>query len=930
MREGNAISTLERKRGTISTLEVDTTAQSQVFISHHTNSSMIGNIISKLENVSTDVNLYDVIYPCIEYTSSQTEHEDFIERESSRPIGASRKIRMVFAIANNYEADLIIVANQEFVSFQDVLHAYKFIIGESSELLLNNNKKYKYASYRHPNWGIPVWDNKTVFSHSYKFNISDLNSKYNSNIIASALLITLAKYGSRNCNILIEENDFETKKIRTGTFEDGKSINISDEIVNNDDLLTDFDAGIIINDLTDINCKYSPCLTSLFPVTICVTTNNNALQSINVSASEKFVHPVVLEQFVDLFNVHLKYITENVDFSVTDLLSMSITEELHENSISQKINQIPRENSNFDLLETLNSVARSYPNQLAVSDSNNSITYSELNRRSDFIAKKLLSHGINEGVNVVVSLDQTVELILVLVSIVKAGGTYIPVDPNYPIERISFVIDDSSATFVITDLPEVHSMNNINVISSTNLFNDDNNMSLESISLPIHAPSNAYVIYTSGTSGQPKGVLVSSKNIVSLVDATKHEFKLTEKDVWTMFHSASFDFSIWEMWGCLLTGAHLVVVPRQTARSPYDFYDLMIKKNVTILNQTPSAFYALQKVDAEQKSASLSSLRLVIFGGEALDTYKISNWLKRYPVGCCRLVNMYGITETTVHVTYRNILHKDPEFLSKSVGVALPGWEISIRDTSGVPCLYGIEGEIWVGGVGLSNGYLNREKLTNERFVIDPKDGQRWYRSGDLGRMRPDGSIDYLGRIDNQVKLRGFRIELDEIRSVIQKAPYVNDVAIVLHDGDDVQSSQKQIIAFIESFEQVNPDKIRKYLKSKVPEYMIPARIINVNEIPITINGKVDYKSLMLKANNPEQEFPGEANNSKDSYLSIWRKVLGHAIEPEDNFFESGGNSLLAVELLSALKKEVNDSLTLRDIYINSSPKALEEFLSKK
>ncbi|PFZ10492.1 hypothetical protein COL60_10325 [Bacillus pseudomycoides] len=914
-----------RERDAISTLEIDTTEKSQVLISHHTDSSIIKLIASNLEKISGDTELCNYIYSCTEYTSSQVGHMDLINRESSRPIGYTKKIRVVFAVLSSHEASLLIVANKEFVTFQDIAYLYDYILGKNLNLMINKATNEKNISYKSPSWGVPTWNNSSSFSQSNSFTIGNLDANYTLDEIANALLLTLGKYGSKNSSILIEENNLTEQKFRQGSLDDKMNLNISDELPTNDESSLSFDAGIVATDTANSDYQYIPYLTTPFPISAYITTYNGVAQTINISASERFIHLTVLQQFVDLFSSQLQYSLKD-DNSLNPLLIRDVYEK-HNLKKSYKSDV---ESNALNLLETLSGVVREFPDQIAVSDENCEITYSELDKKSDFIAKKLIAYGIKEGVKVVVSLDQTANLITTLISVVKAGGTYIPVDPNYPIERISFVINDSSAEFMITDLPDFLDMPNITVISSNDLINK-NDGSLEAVRLSNFAPTNAYVIYTSGTSGQPKGVLVPSQNIVSLITATKEEFKLSHRDVWTMFHSASFDFSIWEMWGSLLTGAQLVVVPRPIAKSPYDFYELLMKKNVTILNQTPSAFYALQKIDAEHKKSTLTSLRLIIFGGEALDTYKTSNWLKKYPVSCCRLVNMYGITETTVHVTFRNILHKDPAFLSKSVGAALPGWKISIRDAaSGVPCLKGMEGEIWVGGAGLSYGYLNKEDLTNERFVFDSDNGERWYRSGDLGRERPDGTIDYLGRIDNQVKIRGFRIELDEIRSVIQKIPYVNDVAIVLHDGDDVQSSQKQILAFVESFEKVDSNTIRQYLKSKIPEYMIPARIINVAEIPVTINGKIDQKSLMLMANNQDQESYVEESKSKDPYMSIWSKVLGHDIEPNDNFFDAGGNSLLAVELLSALKREVDNSLTLRDIYIYSSPKVLKEFLATK
>ncbi|PZD96000.1 peptide synthetase [Paenibacillus sambharensis] len=925
-----------RERELMPALELDKAAVSQVLTGRLTDPAVISQSVACLQNRGENEALHAAVFPWIEYTSSQTNHEDFVKREAARPIGCSAKIRAVLAVASDGEADLILTANRELVSVQDLLHVYDCITGGSLSFKISNASRQRYGSYICPKWGVPDWSSTAAYSKSYQIQLTELDfasfSGDKLSIIVRALLTTLTKYGTKNSKVLIEENSKAARKMRTGVLDDNKHIFIKEGIVHDDGAPNAFDAAVIMTDLPDASCQYTPCLASLFPITLRVTQYNGVLHSAAVSASERFVHPAVLEQFVRLLQFYMEASAGGADLEADELLSMPLPqaeEQTQKNTILPRRDGINKLTYSHDLLERLRAISAQYPDRIAVSDQAGAVTYAELDRRSDWIARKLLYCGISEGDKVVVSLDQSVELITIITAVSKAGGTYIPVDPKYPLERIAFVLDDSQAAYIITSLQDVPSKHKLQRISPTELSVEDSDASLDSLVLPTRAANQAYVIYTSGTSGQPKGVMVPSRNIVSLIEATEQEFRLSPKDVWTMFHSASFDFSVWEMWGCLLTGGHLVVVPRQTARSPYDFYDLLADKKVTVLNQTPSAFYALLKVDAENRAARLNAVRLVIFGGEALDTYKISSWLERYPAGCCRLVNMYGITETTVHVTYRNIYSRDPEFLSKSVGTALPGWEISIRDADGTPCLYGVEGEIWVGGAGVSDGYLNREELTRERFVTDG-DGERWYRSGDLGRMRPDGSVDYLGRMDSQVKVRGFRIELDEIRSVIQKMPYVRNVAVVLHDGDDVDASQKQIIAFIEGSEQVQPEKIRSDLKSKLPEYMIPARLIRVNEIPMTINGKVDHGSLMLKLDQPEQETAASAGSSEDPFLAIWNRVLGHAIDPDDQFFESGGNSLLAVELLSALKKEVDNSLTLRDLYIHSSPRELQEFLSKK
>lgn len=917
-----------------SKIEIDTDKISNVLVINHTDEDIIKTTILNLENIKANESLNNIIYPTIEYATSYSKNNEFIIKESSRSIGYTTKVRVVLFVESINKATLIITSNSEFMSYKESISLYRFIIGENSNYITKDIKKNICNSCMPVKWGVPNWSKERTFSQCNSISINEISSKnlsnYNSDKIVTALMATLAKYKSTGAKILVKENDYENEKLSVAIIDDNQAIKIIKESELSKDVGQSYEASIIFTNLIDSNYEYFPCLSSIYPVTICVTKVEGLIKNIKVMASEKYVHTTVLEQFVKLLKFYMDNMENNKKYSIDELLSLKLSNEVYEQYPLVGNNKIVDEYNNYNLVEIINDITTKYSDKVALSYDDKSFTYLELAQKSDIIAKKLISYGVTQGDKVVVSLPQNADLIILIVAIIKAGGVYIPVDPNYPIDRISFVVEDSSAPYIISNLEREFFEHKINSISVSNLMNNDDYEVIKNIELPKAPVSNGYVIYTSGTSGQPKGVSVPARNIVALIEATKEEFNLTENDTWTMLHSYSFDFSVWEMWGCILTGGRLVVVPREIAKSHYDLYSLLVKEQVTILNQTPASFYTLQKVDSEQRDALLASIRLVIFGGEALDTSKLSCWFQRYPSSRCRIVNMYGITETTVHVTYRSVFKRDPEFLAKSVGVPLPGWEISIRDINGEVCLIGMEGEIWVGGVGLANGYLNRDQLNKEKFIVDTENQKRWYRSGDLGRFRADGSIDYLGRIDNQVKIRGFRIELDEIKNVIRKVPYVRDAVVTVFDGDGNHTAQKQIIAFIESKEKHTSDEVRQYLQTKIPEYMIPTRILSVKEIPMTINGKVDYKALIANANNTEIEFDKQSINNENIYVDIWSKVLGYKVSEEDNFFKCGGNSLLSVELLSELKKQVDSTLTLKDLYIHSSPKNMKEFLLKK
>ncbi|HET9130767.1 MAG TPA: amino acid adenylation domain-containing protein, partial [Terriglobia bacterium] len=445
-------------------------------------------------------------------------------------------------------------------------------------------------------------------------------------------------------------------------------------------------------------------------------------------------------------------------------------------------------------------------------------------------------------------------LVIGLLAILKAGGAYLPIDLAYPAERLAFMLEDAQAPVLLTQrkltsqIPATHTkvLYLEELLALPTRDGDDRNPP------QLAGPDDlAYVIYTSGTTGKPKGSLITHRNVVRLFTSTDHWYGFNERDVWTLFHSCAFDFSVWEIWGALLYGGRLVVVPFLVSRSPQSFHELLLKEKVTVLNQTPSAFRQLIQAE-EDAGQNLCDLRYVIFGGEALEMQSLRPWFERHGDQVPRLVNMYGITETTVHVTYRVLSRRD--LTSGSViGVSIPDLQIYILDAQRQPVPTGVPGEIYVGGAGLARGYLNRPELTSERFIADHltgRPGSRLYKTGDLARFLPNRDVEYLGRVDQQVKIRGFRIELGEIESVLCQHSSVRE-AIVLARED--ANTVKQLVAYIVvgSPRPVLKD-LRNHLKKFVPDYMVPAAFVFLDKFPLTNNGKIDRKLLPA----PEQERP--------------------------------------------------------------------------
>ncbi|MEY9878219.1 amino acid adenylation domain-containing protein [Streptacidiphilus sp. MAP12-33] len=486
-------------------------------------------------------------------------------------------------------------------------------------------------------------------------------------------------------------------------------------------------------------------------------------------------------------------------------------------------------------------VALAQPDSAAVSDGHTTLTYRELAERSRRIAAGLRERGVVPGDRVAVSLERDATAVATMLGVMSAGAAYVPVDPAYPAERLAYTAADAGVRLVVTDdagraaFPDRATVTTAELLTAASTHDSP---------FAVDPASIAYVIYTSGSTGRPKGVAVPHANVAALVDATRDELSLGPADVWSFVHSSAFDFSVWEIWGCLLTGGHLVVVSAEAALWPEDFIELLAARGVTVLSQTPAAFAALDEADARMRPAL--ALRLVVFGGESLDVRMLRGWLDRHPAGRCRLVNMFGITETTVHVTAQTVAGADA--VDRSVGRALPGWSVSVRDRRGAVLPFGAAGEIWVGGAGVADHYLNQPELTRARFVQDPVTGIRQYRSGDLGRLHPDGRLDHLGRIDSQVKLRGFRIELGEIRAVLLDDPGVRAAAVVVHQSVPGDSATSRLAAYVVLDGLRSTEEIRRRTASFLPHHMVPATVTALPTLPLTVNGKVDTARLQALA----------------------------------------------------------------------------------
>lgn len=559
-------------------------------------------------------------------------------------------------------------------------------------------------------------------------------------------------------------------------------------------------------------------------------------------------------------------------------------------------------------------ISRRADEAVAIVDSDVRTTYRELNQWSARIADGLCARGLGPGKRVAVSLPRSTELVATLLGIMRSGAAYVPIDTEWPEERVGYVVDDCKPDLLVSR--SGISLEGLATASPADLPPIDR--TVEPIDRDLSAPdSPAYVIYTSGSTGRPKGVEVPHSNIANLITAAALQFDLDPRDTWTFFHSPAFDYSVWEIWACLATGGRLVIVPYLTARSPADYWELLRSRSVTIASQTPSAF--AQLVDVVSAVHLRSDLRLVILGGAPVDPAALRRWYDVVPEQSCQVVNMYGITETTVHSTVKTLSRHELARNPRSVGKPLSGWGLDVRDDEGKPVPPLVRGEICVSGAGLAAGYVNNPGQTRNRFVADTHTGIRYYRSGDLGRILLNGELEHLGRIDNQVKIRGYRVELDEIRSVLVELPTVSGAAVLTRIAATGDPHDVRLVAFCAcSAQETTARELKHAVARRLPNYMVPDRIEIVETLPLTPNGKTDLEALerSLAGSNETDLYPVESSDEVAATVAqLWSELFETLVSEDSDFFELGGNSLLAVTTAKRLQERGLPKLPVYELY---------------
>ncbi|QUR69250.1 non-ribosomal peptide synthetase [Mycobacterium spongiae] len=599
------------------------------------------------------------------------------------------------------------------------------------------------------------------------------------------------------------------------------------------------------------------------------------------------------------------------------------------------------------LEELVAAQVRRSPQAIAVEDEQLALTYGQLDARADRLADELAGgYGVGPETVVAVVLPRGAALATALLAILKTGAAYLPIDPSYPSSRNTTILADAGARVLITDtataatLPDTGTAvlvvnSDATLTSSADTESADPTGGGRFVPRRRPSPDNlAYVIYTSGSTGTPKPVAVTHRNVVALFAGLDGCYDGAERDVWAWCHSAAFDLSVWELWGALLCGARVVAVPAETVRAPRELWQFVVDKGITVLGQTPSAFYELMRAEREcSTNAADSALRMVVFVGEALDTSRLQGWYPGQRRHAPRLVNMYGPTETTVYATHLELTSTHPAPGASPIGGPLGTVDVFVLDAglSAVPA--GVVGELYIGGAQVGRGYRGRSALTAERFVACPfgPRGSRMYRSGDLVRWNRAGVLEFVGRADEQVKIRGFRIEPGEVEAVLASHPGVAQAVVTVHstatstDSAGAVSGDHQLVGYVVASDSAPADhagegdlgaQLRRWVGEGLPSYMVPAVVMVVDGLPLTPNGKLDRRALPAPQFVSTAAYREPRDEREGQLVGLFAEVLGLTqVGIDDNFFQLGGHSLTATRLVARIRASVGVEVGVRVVF---------------
>lgn len=554
------------------------------------------------------------------------------------------------------------------------------------------------------------------------------------------------------------------------------------------------------------------------------------------------------------------------------------------------------------ILKKFEEQVKSFPEKLAVTCGNKSVSYRQLNEKANLLAHYLIEIGVTRNSLVGVVLPRSIDFIVAILSIIKAGGCYVPIDPSFPIERIRGIIKDAHLPVLITQtgIIELPTTDNVNLINIDTLEKVLRNPNPNNPSLSFDENDQIYVIYTSGSTGVPKGAINSYKGFANLVEWYVSEFGMNQSDNVLIYTALSFDLTQKNIFAPLIRGAKLFLL-EDTPYNPELIVEKIHEHNITWINSTPSAFYPL--IEDETYLRKLSTLRYVFVGGEPLFAKRVLSIKNFNPK--LKIINTYGPTECADVCAFYPLHDKDfqPNDLCVPIGKAIDNMQMHVLDEQMQKVMPGEIGELYISGIGVGLGYLNNDELTQKAFIPGSfsKDyGSLLYKTGDLVRYLPDGNIEFIERKDFQVKIRGYRVELEEISNILKAYPGVKDALIIAYENKE---SEKYLVGYVigthKQDHSLSCDKLREHLQKFLPSYMVPMALLIIDEFPLTLNGKIDRKKLPLPAVN-SLIFAGQGfSETEEKLLEIWSSLL--PIQPvgiSDNFFLLGGHSLNAIKLM--------------------------------
>jgi amino acid adenylation domain-containing protein len=564
------------------------------------------------------------------------------------------------------------------------------------------------------------------------------------------------------------------------------------------------------------------------------------------------------------------------------------------------------------------------PHAAAIEFEGETLTYKTLNKQANRLAHTLLDLGVNPNQLVGLCVEPSLNLVVGILGILKAGGAYVPLDPSYPRERLQFMLGDANIDLVVSEEPFLPLITRSG-LSTLALDSEADRIAVMSDDNPaaeVGRQDLAYVLYTSGSTGEPKGAEITHGNVIQLFQATEDRYCFGSEDIWSLFHSFTFDFSVWELFGALLYGGRLVVIPVSMRRALDTFFEQVVFERLTILAMIPPLLFEAARMPAFFDRLGGSKLRHIFLGGDELEAAKLAPFFQGDSADRIQISNVYGPTEATVFATWHEVGPPDlDQTLGSIIGRPLEGVNIFILDPNLNLLPVGVQGEIVIGGPGVARGYLNRPALDRERFIthpLDPRPGSRFYRTGDVGRIRTDGELEFLGRQDAQIKIRGFRVEPGEIEAVLQSHVAVSEAVVQLVETD----ARDEILAayvVLEGDQSLQFPEMRAFLSGILPDYMIPSAMMEIESVPLTSIGKLDRKALpdLGPRERSLPTTPVEPETGLQKRLqALWMRVLQVSeVGLHDNFFNLGGHSLLAMQLVARVREQLSVELNVQDVF---------------